>query len=206
MNFIESIVESIIKNLYGILGNWGLAIIGITLLIKIILFPFTLKQDKSMKGMKKIQPEVDKVKEKYKDNPQELNKRIMELYKEHKVNPLGGCLPVVLQLPILWGLYGVLRKTGANAVIPVNTHFLIWNLTANDPTYILPLLNGLVAFLQQRVMSQSGTVNKQMQMMTYTMPIFMIFISMSMPSGLQLYWVTSSLFSFLQQYYIMKKE
>ncbi|BDU51497.1 YidC/Oxa1 family membrane protein insertase [Haliovirga abyssi] len=206
MNFIQSIVATVIKYLYGILGNWGLAIIGVTLLIKIILFPLTLKQDKSMKGMKKIQPEVDKIREKYKDNPQELNVKVMELYKEHKVNPLGGCLPVVLQLPILWGLFGVLRKTGADALIPANTHFLIWNLTANDPTYILPILNGIVAFLQQKVMGQGGTGNKQMQMMTYTMPIFMVFISMSMPSGLQIYWVTSSLISFLQQYYIMKKE
>jgi len=204
MNAIASVLEKILVLLYSFLGNYGLAIIGITILIKLVLFPLTLKQDKSMREMKKIQPEVEKLKAKLKDDPQELNKATMELYKVHKVNPMGGCLPVIVQMPILWSLFKVLRSTGETSVIPLDATFFIWKLTEMDPLYILPILNGVVAFLQQKIMSKGTTQNKQAEMMMYFMPVMILMISFKMPTGLQLYWLTSSLFSLIQQFYITK--
>lgn len=186
--------------------NWGLSIIGITIIIKVILLPLTLKQDKSMREMKKIQPEVDKLREELKNKPEELNKRIMELYKEHKVNPFGGCFPVLFQLPILWALFAVLRRTGDNAVIPTDAIFLGFHLNLPDPYYVLPVLNGVIAFVQQKLMSANNSQsNKAAEKMMYFMPIMLFVISAKMPLGLQIYWTTSSFFSFAQQYFIMKK-
>ena len=197
---IEDGLKYILNLLYSNIGNYGLAIIGITVIIKIILFPLTLKQDKSMREMKKIQPEIEKVKEKYKGNPQEMNKATMDLYKEHNVSPFGGCLPVILQMPILFGLFNVLRNP---KIIPEDAHFLIFTLVSKDTTYILPILNALVAFAQQKVMSKGTVKNAQTEMMAYIFPVMMFVISFSMPSGLQIYWLASSLIGVLQQYVLI---
>lgn len=203
---LQNILESSIQMMYGVFGNYGLAIIGITILIKLVLLPLTLKQDRSMSAMKKLQPELDALKTKYKNDPQTLNQKTVELYKIHKVNPASGCLPILLQMPILFALFGVLRKTGEGAVITQGSTFLWLSLSTPDPYFILPLLNGAVSYFQQKLMSASqGAANPQMKMMTYMFPVMMIFISYKMPSGLQLYWFVSSLASVAQQYYIMSK-
>ena len=204
---LQSFLESAITIMYNIFGNYGLAIIGITILIKLVLLPLTLKQDKSMGAMKKLQPELEALKEKYKKDPQTLNQKTIELYKIHKVNPASGCLPIVLQMPILFALFGVLRKTGADGgVIAEGAKFLWLTLSNPDPIYLLPLLNGAVSYFQQKLMSASqGSSNPQMKTMTYMFPLMMIFISYKMPSGLQLYWFVSSLASLAQQYYIMSR-
>ena len=181
-------------------GNFGVSIIIVTILIKIVLLPLTLKQDKSMKEMKKLQPEIEKIKEKYANDKQMLNIKTMELYKEHKVNPLGGCLPLLLQLPILFALFGVLR----NGIIPKDSSFLWLKLSVPDPFYVLPVLNGAVSFFQQKLMGSADS-NPQMKNMMYIFPIMMIMFSLKMPSGLQLYWLTSSILAVVQQYFIMKK-
>jgi YidC/Oxa1 family membrane protein insertase len=201
MSFLYTILEEMIKGIYSITGNFGLAIIGITVIIKIILLPLTLKQDKSMKAMKKIQPQVDKLKEQYKDDPKILNQKTMELYQQNKINPAGGCIPLLIQLPILWALFGVLRIE--RGLIPNGSTFLWMNLTEPDPYYILPILNGLVSYIQQKLMGSDN--NPQMKNMTYIFPVMMIFISYKMPAGLQIYWLTSSLAGVIQQYLIMKK-
>jgi len=203
---LQNLLESSIQMMYGVFGNYGLAIIGITILIKLVLLPLTLKQDRSMSAMKKLQPELDALKTKYKNDPQTLNQKTVELYKIHKVNPASGCLPILLQMPILFALFGVLRKTGEGAVITQGSTFLWLSLSTPDPYFILPLLNGAVSYFQQKLMSASqGAANPQMKMMTYMFPVMMIFISYKMPSGLQLYWFVSSLASVAQQYYIMSK-
>ena len=153
-----------------------------------------------MKEMKKLQPEIEKIKEKYANDKQMLNIKTMELYKEHKVNPLGGCLPLLLQLPILFALFGVLR----NGIIPKDSSFLWLKLSVPDQFYILPVLNGAVSFLQQKLMGSADS-NPQMKNMMYVFPIMMIMFSLKMPSGLQLYWLTSSILAVVQQYFIMKK-
>ena len=199
-NLLKQFLALLLTNTDKYVGNFGVSIIIVTILIKIALLPLTLKQDKSMKEMKKLQPEIDKIKEKYANDKQMLNIKTMELYKEHKVNPLGGCLPLLLQLPILFALFGVLR----NGIIPKDSSFLWLKLSVPDPFYVLPVLNGAVSFFQQKLMGSADS-NPQMKNMMYIFPIMMIMFSLKMPSGLQLYWLTSSILAVVQQYFIMKK-
>ena len=198
-NLLKQFLALLLTNTDKYVGNFGVSIIIVTILIKIALLPLTLKQDKSMKEMKKIQPELEKLKEKYANDKQMLNIKTIELYKEHKVNPAGGCLPLLIQFPILIALFGVLR----NGIIPQDSSFLWLKLSEKDPYYILPILNGAVSFFQQKLMGTSD--NPQMKNMMYIFPIMMIYISYKMPSGLQLYWLTSSILAVVQQYFIMKK-
>ena len=198
-NLLKQFLALLLTNTDKYVGNFGVSIIIVTILIKIMLLPLTLKQDKSMKEMKKIQPELEKLKEKYANDKQMLNIKTIELYKEHKVNPAGGCLPLLIQFPILIALFGVLR----NGIIPQDSSFLWLKLSEKDPYYILPILNGAVSFFQQKLMGTSD--NPQMKNMMYIFPIMMIYISYKMPSGLQLYWLTSSILAVVQQYFIMKK-
>ena len=199
-NLLQQFFAFLLNTTDKYVGNFGVSIIIVTILIKIALLPLTLKQDKSMKEMKKIQPELEKLKEKYANDKQMLNIKTMELYKEHKVNPLGGCLPLLLQLPILFALFGVLR----NGIIPKDSSFLWLKLSVPDPFYVLPVLNGAVSFFQQKLMGSADS-NPQMKNMMYIFPIMMIMFSVKMPSGLQLYWLTSSILAVVQQYFIMKK-
>lgn len=199
-NLLKQFLALLLTTTDKYVGNFGVSIIIVTILIKIALLPLTLKQDKSMKEMKKIQPELEKLKEKYANDKQMLNIKTMELYKEHKVNPLGGCLPLLLQLPILFALFGVLR----NGIIPKDSSFLWLKLSVPDPFYVLPVLNGAVSFFQQKLMGSADS-NPQMKNMMYIFPIMMIMFSLKMPSGLQLYWLTSSILAVVQQYFIMKK-
>ena len=199
-NLLKQFLALLLTTTDKYVGNFGVSIIVVTILIKIALLPLTLKQDKSMKEMKKIQPELEKLKEKYANDKQMLNIKTMELYKEHKVNPLGGCLPLLLQLPILFALFGVLR----NGIIPKDSSFLWLKLSVPDPFYVLPVLNGAVSFFQQKLMGSADS-NPQMKNMMYIFPVMMIYISYRMPSGLQLYWLTSSVLAVVQQYFIMKK-
>ena len=200
MSYIRQFLTFLLNTTDKYVGNFGVSIIIVTILIKIMLLPLTLKQDKSMKEMKKLQPELEKIKKDYAHDKQMLNIKTMELYKEHKVNPLGGCLPLLLQLPILFALFGVLR----NGIIPKDSSFLWLKLSVPDPFYVLPVLNGAVSFFQQKLMGSADS-NPQMKNMMYIFPIMMIMISYKMPSGLQLYWLTSSILAVVQQYFIMKK-
>ena len=200
MSYIRQFLTFLLNTTDKYVGNFGVSIIIVTILIKIMLLPLTLKQDKSMKEMKKLQPELEKIKEKYANDKQMLNIKTMELYKEHKVNPLGGCLPLLLQLPILFALFGVLR----NGIIPKDSSFLWLKLSVPDPFYVLPVLNGAVSFFQQKLMGSADS-NPQMKNMMYIFPIMMIMFSLKMPSGLQLYWLTSSILAVVQQCFIMKK-
>lgn len=195
-----SFIEFLLKTVDKYVLNFGLSIIIVTIIIKILLLPLTLKQDKSMKAMKQLQPEIDEIKKKYANDKQMLNIKTMELYKKHKVNPAGGCLPILIQLPILYALFGVLRS----GIIPSDSTFLWMKLAEPDHLYILPLLNGLISYLQQNLMGTSN--NPQMKNMKYIFPLMMVFISYKMPAGLQIYWLTSSIAAVVQQYYILKRK
>ena len=199
-NLLQQFFAFLLTTTDKYVGNFGISIIIVTILIKIALLPLTLKQDKSMKEMKKLQPEIEKIKAKYANDKQMLNIKTIELYKEHKVNPMGGCLPLLIQFPILIALFGVLR----NGIIPQDSSFLWLKLSDKDPYYILPVLNGAVSFFQQKLMGSADS-NPQMKNMMYIFPIMMIMFSLKMPSGLQLYWLTSSILAVVQQYFIMKK-
>ena len=204
-------VVHVLNAIYGVVGNYGIAIIIVTFLMRIIVFPLTLKQEKSMKKMRDLQPELEKIKEKYKDNPQELQRRTAEIYKENGVNPLGGCLPLLIQMPIFVALYYAF----IGDAIPADAKFLWFTLKQPDRLFmlgkfafnLLPILNVGVTFIQQkrRTSATSGQeTNQQMQSMLYMMPLMMLFIFYNMPSGVTLYYLVSGALSLVQQYFILK--
>ena len=204
-------VVHILNAIYGVVGNYGIAIIIVTFLMRIIVFPLTLKQEKSMKKMRDLQPELEKIKEKYKDNPQELQRRTAEIYKENGVNPLGGCLPLLIQMPIFVALYYAF----IGDAIPADAKFLWFTLKQPDRLFmlgkfafnLLPILNVGVTFIQQKIMTSATSgqeTNQQMQSMLYMMPLMMLFIFYNMPSGVTLYYLVSGALSLVQQYFILK--
>ncbi len=204
-------VVHVLNAIYGVVGNYGVAIIIVTILMRIIVFPLTLKQEKSMKKMRDLQPELDKIKEKYKDSPQEYQQKTAELYRENGVNPLGGCLPLLIQMPIFVALYWAFS---GNA-IPADAKFLWFTLKQPDRLFmmgnfafnLLPILNVGVTYIQQKIMASATSgqeSNQQMQTMLYMMPIMMLFIFYNMPSGVTLYYLVSGALSLVQQYFILK--
>ncbi|MCK5595166.1 membrane protein insertase YidC [bacterium] len=210
-------IVHILKFLYKISGNYGVAIILLTILTNIILFPLTIKSHKSMRAMQELQPQINALKEKHKDNAQKINKETMAMYKKNKVNPLGGCLPMMLQMPVFFALFTTLR----NAIELKGTCFIpgwIPDLSLPDtvfylgalmnkpgvyPLNILPILMSITTILQQKFTAQSADP-RQAKMMLF-MPVFMLFIFYNFPSGLVLYWLTNNILSIAQQAWIRKK-
>lgn len=178
--------------------NYGLAIILLTIIVKIILFPLTYKQMVSMKKMADLSPKIKELQAKHKSQPEKANAAMMELYKEHKVNPFSGCLPLIIQMPIFLGLYNALLKP-----LPANSVFLGLNL--NDKNYIiLALLAAGTTYLQSKL-SGTNPNDPTFKTMLYIMPLFLGYISYTVPAGLGLYWVTMNVMSILQQLVINKK-
>jgi len=182
-------------------GNWGIAIIVLTLGLRIALFPLTWKQIKSTIAMRKLKPEIDALNAKFKDDPQAKNLAMMELWRKHKVNPLGGCLPALVQLPIWWALYATLET----AVEFYQTRFLWFSdLSAPDRYFILPLVLGCTYFIQQRIVPQQGMDAMQQKLMTWIMPLGMTVMMLFLPAALGLYMITSSVLGIGQQLAIEK--
>ena len=211
---LEGVFLTTLKKLSDFTGNYGIGLILLTVLIRVIILPLTIKQEKSMKKMRDIQPEVDKLREKYKDNPQEMQIKMQEIYKKNQVNPMAGCLPLFVQMCIFITLFRVLNDANS---IPNDATFLWFNLKQPDALVklpftgmfsainIFPLLNTVVTFFQQKMMS-TGTQdsNPQMKTMLYTLPLVILVMTYNMPSGVSLYRFTSSLLAVIQQFFIMK--
>lgn len=178
-------------------NSYGIAIILLTILIRLLLLPLTIKQTKSLAAMKEIQPQLEEIQKKYKDNPQEMQARSMKLYQEYKVNPLGGCLPMLVQLPILWAFIYVLRDLPESGA----AQFLLWDLTTKDTTFILPILAMVTQYFNVKQTSADASQNS----MALIMPIMIGVFSISLPSGLVLYWVVGNIFSAVQQAWIAKQ-
>ena len=192
-----------LKFLYKFIGNYGIAIILLTFLIKLLLLPLSTASFKSMNKMKLLTPKLNELKEKYKNDKDALNRETMKLYQQEGVNPLGGCLPMPIQFPIYIALYYMIK----NSVVLYNAPFLpVWltDLSAKDPYFIIPVSLGVLMFLQQKMMPQQ-TDNKQAKIMMYTMPVIFTWISLYLPSGLTLYWFVNTLLGVAQQIYINKK-
>lgn len=191
-----------LNELFKLVGNWGLAIILLTFLIRGALWPVNMKAYSSMERMKAVQPLLNELKEKYKDDRQRQTEETMKLFKKHNVNPAGGCLPMLLQMPVLYGLYVCIY----NSVDLYNAHFILWydNLAAPDPYFVLPILMGVAMVLQQR-MSTVDTPNKQAAMMMKIMPVMFTAFMLFLPSGLVLYYALSLVLGVAQQYFIRKK-
>ena len=187
--------------------SYALAILFFTLLLKLILYPLTYKQMYSMKKMQEIQPEVKALQEKHKKNPEKANKEVMELYKTRGVNPMAGCLPLLLQMPILIALFQALREFQYSDL----GSGLLWipHLKNPDPYYIIPILVAIATFFQTKLTtpdtggdSASSSTNK---MMLYFMPLFIGYVSLKFPAGLGLYWIFFGVFGTVQQLYINRK-
>ena len=188
----------LLRNIYKYVGNWGLAIILLTFLVKIALYPLTEKSFSSMARMRTIKPEMDRINELYADDREKKGAAIMELYRKEKINPVGGCLPMLLQMPIWFALY---QSLSTNLEL-YHAPFALWwqDLSAPDPYYVLPVVLGVLMLLQQKIMPTAATMDPlQAKMMMYGMPIFITFLMLFLPAGLCLYMVTNSILSLAQQ-------
>lgn len=179
-------------------GSYGLGILATTIIIRLAVLPLMIKQLKSSKAMQAIQPELQKIKEKYKNNQQKIQEETMKLFQRNNVNPLAGCLPLVVQMPILIAFYQAIMRNES-----VRTHDFMWmSLGSPDPFYILPVLAAVTTFFQTKLMGTGMPENPQMKMMLYIMPAMILFIAITLPSALSLYWVFGNIFTIIQTFFI----
>jgi YidC/Oxa1 family membrane protein insertase len=210
---ISRLFNWIFRQFHQVIPNWGLCLIIFSVLIKIILYPLTHKSFESSTKLQKVQPQVTAIREKYKSDPQKMNQEMQRIYRENGVSPLGGCLPMLLQMPIFFALYPVIRYS-----IDLRQAGFLWlrDLSEPDPYLILPILMAVFMFLQQRMMRPSPSALKDMseqqqaqmqsqKMMMYLMPALMFFLFKSFPGGLVLYWTVFNIMSMLQQHMIKRK-
>jgi len=208
--FLGKIALGILNYFQKITGNYGWAIIMLTVMLQILVMPLTIKSFKASAAMKQLQPLVKQLQDQFKTDPKRLNIEMLNLYKKYKVNPLGGCLPMLLQLPIFWALFTTLR----NAFELRGAHWIFWikDLSAPDtlmtvagfPINVLPLIMGVGMFFQQKMMSV--TTDQSQAMMMYMMPVIFTFMFWSFPSGLVVYWLTNSILTMIEQYMIMRNQ
>jgi YidC/Oxa1 family membrane protein insertase len=206
---IVNILGSILLYFHQALGlQWWLAIVLLTILIRTLLFPLTVRQVRSMRAMQELRPEMEKIRSKYKDNRQKQQEEQMKLFQENKVNPLGGCLPLLVQMPIIIGIFYVIRKfgggvAGAEAEYPsFTTGGILWfqNLTDHDPLYILPVLSAVTMLASMEITNKA--MEPQQRWLMRLMPLGITVFLWSFPSGLFVYWITSNVITFVQNYVI----
>ncbi len=203
--FFGAIVEVLLlglKAFYRFIPNWGVAIIIMTLVIKIIFFPLTYSSTKSMAKMQELQPKIKALQAKYKkarrniEERRKLNEEMMKLYKEHGINPAAGCLPILIQLPVFIAFYRLL----VIAIELRRSPFILWikDLSSRDPYYILPILMGITQYISQKMVPTSADPTQKR--LTLILPIFMTIIFINFQSGLVLYWLTNNVLQIIQQY------
>lgn len=199
--FISSIIFWMMQTIYNVVGNWGWSIVLVTVVIKLLFYPLSNKSYRSMSVLKKLQPKIEALKQRYGDDKQGFTKAMMELYRTEKVNPMSGCLPILIQIPVFIALYWVLVESVQLRQAP----FIFWihDLSIADPYYVLPVLMGISMFVQQRLNPPPpDPVQAKVMMM---MPILFTAMFAGFPAGLILYWVVNNTLSFMQQWYVMHK-
>jgi len=198
--FLSVIFLSILNFFYRVTYNYGFSIIILTCILQVFTFPLTRKSFKSMEAMKNLQPQMNELRLKYKNDPKRLNVEIMNLYRSRKMNPFSGCLPMLLQIPIFWALFTMLR----NAVELRHSPFIFWigDLSMKDPIYVLPILMGVTMFLQQKLTTTGDPAQSKMMMF---MPVLFTVIFLNFPSGLVLYWLMNNILTLTMQL-IMKRK
>ncbi len=201
-SFIARGMSWLLRTIHGFIGNWGVAIILLTLLVRVLLLPFVIPQFRNMAKQRALKPEIDKINELYKDDREKKGAAMMELWRKHKVNPLGGCLPVLLQMPIFFALY----QTLSTSIELYHAPFVLWwtDLSSPDPLYVLPIVLGALMFIQQKLTPVQMDAT-QAKVMLYAMPLMMTFFMLLLPTGLCLYMVTSSAIGITQQRYMYWK-
>ena len=209
---IQNVLEYVVMFLYeNVTKNYGLVIILLTILVRIILTPLTISQTRSMAKMQKLQPQLKEIQKKYKEDKQKIQQETMEFYKKNNVNPLAGCLPLILQMPVFFALFHVLREPSEmitsvlglpyiDGVANPNFTFLWLDLNAKDPYYILPILMVATMFLSTILTSASSS--GQNKIMMYAMPAVFGVISINLASGILIYWVTTNVWSIGQQWVV----
>ncbi len=197
--FASAPLFKLLMFLHGFFGNWGWAIIALTLIIRLLLFPLTYKGMLSMQKMKDLAPKIKEIQKKHKGDPQRMNALVMETYKKHGANPLGGCLPLLLQIPVFFAIYRVLL----NAVELQGAPWILWidDLSRMDPIYVLPLLMGASMYYQQKLTPNNFTDPMQQKIFQF-LPVIFTFFFITFPSGLVLYWFVNNLFSIAQQFLV----
>jgi YidC/Oxa1 family membrane protein insertase len=199
--FISKIIFWLMKLIDNVVGNWGWSIILTTIVIKIIFYPLSDKSFRSMANMRKLQPRMLQLKERFAGDRAGLSKATMELYRKEKINPLSGCLPIVIQIPVFIALYWVIIQSVELRLAP----WLFWvkDLSVHDPYYILPVVMGLLMFVQQK-MSPPPPDPTQAKVMMFMPVIFTVFF-LQFPAGLVLYWITNTLFTIGHQFFVYKR-
>jgi len=197
---ISTAIFWMMQKIYNVIGNWGWSIVLVTLIIKLMFYHLSAKSYRSMTLLKKLQPRIESLKERFGNDKQKLTQATLELYRKEKVNPMSGCLPILIQIPVFIGLYWVLIESVELRQAP----FIFWiqDLTTYDPYYVLPVLMGLSMFLQQRLNPPMPDPVQAKVMML--MPIVFTVLFIKFPAGLMLYWFVNNTLSFLQQWYIMR--
>ena len=193
----------VMKSFQSVVVNWGLAIVLLTVLVKLLLYPLSHKQMESMEAMRRLQPQMNELAKKFEGDKEKLNVERMRLFQENKVNPFGGCLPLVVQMPVWFALYRTLLSSFELFHEPLIAPWIM-DLTQPDPLYILPLAMGVTMFVTQKMQPQMGDPT-QAKVMLYFMPIFFTFIMLSLPAGLTLYIFTNNLLSIAQQKWLQRK-
>ena len=198
--FISMAIFSVMKEIYHFIGNWGWSIVLVTLMIKLLFYKLSATSYRSMAAMRKIQPRIQALRERYGDDRPKLTQATMELYKNEKINPLGGCLPMLVQIPVFLALYWVLIESVQLRQAP----FILWihDLSVKDPYYVLPLLMGITIFIQQKMSPPPPDPLQAKVMMV--LPVFFTVLFLGFPAGLVLYWVVNNTLSIAQQWYIMR--
>jgi len=199
--FIAKPMFKALLALYHFIGNWGWAIVVLTIIIRIILFPLTLKGMLSMQKLKDLAPKIKEIQQKYKGDPQKMNMHMMQLYKKYKVNPMGGCLPMLLQIPVFFAIYRVLL----NAIELKGAPWILWihDLSVPDPYFVLPILMGATMYLHQKITPTTITDPMQKKIFEW-LPIVFTFFFLTFPAGLTLYWFTNNILSIIQQLIVNK--
>ena len=201
LTFIGKPIYWLLNQIHGLVGNWGVAIIGVTFVIKLLFFPLSNASFKSMAKMRKIQPRLKEMQERFKDDRPRFNNEMMAMYRKEKVNPLGGCLPILIQIPVFMALYWVLSETVEFRQAP----FMLWiqDLSIQDPFFVLPVIMGISMKIQQSLNPApiDPVQAKVMKMFPIVFTVFFLFL----PAGLVLYWVINNTLSILQQTYISKQ-
>ncbi|GAB6036266.1 membrane protein insertase YidC [Fundidesulfovibrio butyratiphilus] len=205
---VAEVLLWLLHYLYGYVHNYGVAIIILTVIIKGLFWPLSQKSYKSMEKMRKLQPMMAAIREKYGDDRNKMNEELMQLYKTYKVNPAGGCLPMLVQLPVFFGLYQALlnaielRHASFITYLPFTHHIWLADLSAKDPYYITPLVMGATMFLQQKMTPAPGDPTQAKIMMF--MPVIFTFMFLNFPSGLVIYWLVNNVLSIAQQWLLMR--
>ncbi|PSV88007.1 membrane protein insertase YidC [Photobacterium leiognathi] len=201
-SFIANPLHDLLSLIHGVVGNWGVAIIILTLIVRGLMYPLTKAQYTSMAKMRMLQPKLQALRESCGDDRQRMSQEMMALYKKEQINPLGGCLPLLLQMPIFIALYTVLNLSTELR----NAPFFGWiqNLSAQDPYYVLPILMGISMFFIQKNSPSTVTDPMQQKIMAFMPVIFTVFF-LFFPAGLVLYWLTSNIVTLIQQTIIFRQ-